>query len=251
MTEFAGRQILVTGGAGDLGIATARALTAAGASVVLSGPNRERGEAAAAAAGGGTRFALLDVTSERDWAAAIDATLAGGPLYGLVNAAGVFHPGIPFAEMTLGAWRTHFAVNLDGSFLGCKLAIEAMKESGGGAIVNFSSGLAHLTLPGAAAYSISKLGVLGLTRIAAIEGAPYKVRVNALLPGAIDTAMMWRNVTDDFPREALMAAALAQHPIGRIGMPADVAHAVTFLCDPASEFITGALLPVDGGQLLT
>lgn len=250
MTDFGGRQIMVTGGAGDLGAAAARALAGRNARVILAGRDRARGEAMAAAIGCGTRFVRLDVTSEAEWADAIGAVLEAGPLYGLINAAGVFHPGIAFADMSLDIWRDHFAVNLDGSFLGCRFGIAAMKAQGGGSIVNLSSGLAHVLMAGAAPYSVSKLGVLGLTRVAALEGAPHRVRVNALLPGAIDTAMMWRNVREDFTRDDLMALALAQHPIGRIGVPADVAHAISFLCDPASDFITGALLPVDGGQLL-
>lgn len=250
MTDFEGRQILVTGGAGDLGAASARALVDRGARVILAGPNRQKGGEVAEAIGAGTRFLGLDVTSEADWTATLTAVLATGSLYGLINAAGIFRPGIPFAEMTLETWREHFAVNLDGSFLGCRLGIAAMKDSGGGAIVNFSSGLAHVLMAGASAYGVSKLAVIGLTRVAALEGAPHQVRVNAITPGAIDTAMMWRNINEDLTREDLMQRALSQHPIGRIGHPTDIAHAVAFLCEPASGFITGAVLPVDGGQLL-
>jgi NAD(P)-dependent dehydrogenase (short-subunit alcohol dehydrogenase family) len=251
MTDFEGRQILVTGGAGDLGAASARALADRGARIILAGPNRQKGEEIAETMGAGTCFLTLDVTNEENWTAALTAVLATGPLYGLINAAGIFRPGIPFADMTLETWREHFAVNLDGSFLGCRLGIAAMKDSGGGTIVNFSSGLAHVLIPGTSAYSASKLAVIGLTRIAALEGAPHQVRVNAIMPGAIDTAMMWRNINDNLSREDLMALALSQHPIGRIGHPTDIAHAMAFLCEPASGFITGAILSVDGGQLLT
>lgn len=250
MTIFDGRQILITGAAGDIGKEIARQFVAKGAKVVLADLDAARGATVAEELGGQARFVSLDVTSEDGWKAAIADVLATGPLYGLVNTAGIFKPGIPFADLSLDVWRQHFAVNLDGTFLGCKFGTEAMKPSGGGAIVNFSSGLAHLILTDGAAYCVSKAAVLSLTRVAARAGAKHKVRVNAVLPGAIDSEMMWRNVRDDFTKDDLMAMVLPQHPIGRIGVPGDVASAVTFLCDPASEFITAALLPVDGGQLI-
>jgi NAD(P)-dependent dehydrogenase (short-subunit alcohol dehydrogenase family) len=158
----------------------------------------------------------------------------GGALGAVINAAGVFKPGIPFTEMSLDMWRFHFNVNLDGAFLGCKYGILAMKQTGGGAIINLSSGLAHLMLTDGAAYCVSK----------------FKVRVNALLPGAIETDMMWGNLRPGLDKDQLVDMLLKQHPIGRLGVPEDVTRAVSFLCDPASDFITGALLAVDGGQLV-
>jgi NAD(P)-dependent dehydrogenase (short-subunit alcohol dehydrogenase family) len=203
------------------------------------------------ALGAKAEFMTLDVTSEEGWQKTIDAIVAKyGALNALVNIAGVFTPGIPFEDMTLAQWRYHMNVNLDGSFMGCRLAIRAMAKTGGGAIVNFSSGLAHIMLSDGGAYCVSKAAVLALTRLAAKAGGKYKVRVNAVLPGAIDTPMLWGNLREGQDPQALIDMLVKQHPIGRIGQTTDVAQAVAFLCDPANSFVTGALLAVDGGQLV-
>jgi NAD(P)-dependent dehydrogenase (short-subunit alcohol dehydrogenase family) len=125
-----------------------------------------------------------------------------------------------------------------------------MGPRGGGSIVNFSSGLAHIMLSDGAAYCASKSALLTLTRLAGKVGAKHKVRVNAILPGAIDTPMLWGNLRPvQEPRE-LIDMLLPQHPIGRLGTTDDIANVVDFLCSDASSFITGAMLAVDGGQLL-
>jgi NAD(P)-dependent dehydrogenase (short-subunit alcohol dehydrogenase family) len=126
----------------------------------------------------------------------------------------------------------------------------AMAKTGGGAIVNFSSGLAHIMLSDGGAYCVSKAAVLALTRLAAKAGGKFGVRVNAVLPGAIDTPMLWGNLRDGMQPQDLIDMLVKQHPIGRIGQTSDVAQAVCFLCDPANSFVTGALLAVDGGQLV-
>jgi NAD(P)-dependent dehydrogenase (short-subunit alcohol dehydrogenase family) len=206
---------------------------------------------AVAALGEKARYTSLDVTSEARWAEVIgDIGHRYGKLDALVNIAGVFKPGIPFEEMTLAQWRFHMDVNLDGSFLGCRTAIAAMSKTGGGAIVNFSSGLAHIMLSDGGAYCVSKAAVLALTRLAAKAGGKFGVRVNAVLPGAIDTPMLWGNLREGQDPQALIDMLVKQHPIGRIGQTGDVAQAVSFLCDPANSFVTGALLAVDGGQLV-
>jgi NAD(P)-dependent dehydrogenase (short-subunit alcohol dehydrogenase family) len=249
--SFAGKTVMITGGVGGIGLAVARQFLAQQAAVVLADLDPGRGQAAADSLGPGASFVTLDVTQEPAWQAAMTEVLARhGGLYALVNTAGIFRPAIPFTEMPLATWREHMAVNLDGSFLGCQFGIRAMQATGGGAIVNISSGLAHIVLADAAAYCVSKAAVLALTRLAAKAGAKHKVRVNAVLPGAIDTDMMWGNLRPGQDKQELLDMLIKQHPIGRIGQPADVAHAVTFLCDPASDFITGSLLPVDGGQLV-
>jgi NAD(P)-dependent dehydrogenase (short-subunit alcohol dehydrogenase family) len=116
--------------------------------------------------------------------------------------------------------------------------------------VNFSSGLAHIMLSDGGAYCVSKAAVLALTRLAAKAGGKYKVRVNAVLPGAIDTPMLWGNLREGMEPQALIDMLVKQHPIGRIGVPGDVARSVAFLLDPENSFVTGALLAVDGGQLV-
>jgi NAD(P)-dependent dehydrogenase (short-subunit alcohol dehydrogenase family) len=248
--SFENQTILITGGLGGIGGAVARHFLERGAQVVVS-DRREVDGGKVAELGPQARYVSLDVTSESAWQTVVgDILERRGRLDALVNIAGVFTPGIPFEEMTLAQWRFHMDVNLDGSFLGCRTAMAAMAKTGGGAIVNFSSGLAHIMLSDGGAYCVSKAAVLALTRLAAKAGGKHRVRVNAVLPGAIDTPMLWGNLRDGMEPQALIDMLVKQHPIGRIGQTGDVAQAVGFLCDPANSFITGALLAVDGGQLV-
>lgn len=248
--SFESQTILITGGMGGIGREVARLLASLGARVIVSDRSTVR-ERVPATAAGATEIVTLDVTSEENWQNVVDGIVQRhGALNALVNIAGVFTPGIPFESMTLQQWRHHMDVNLDGTFLGCRFAMAAMARTGGGSIVNFSSGLAHIVLSDAAAYCVSKAAVLALTRLAAKAGGKHRVRVNAVLPGAIDTPMLWGNLREGQDPQALIDMLVKQHPIGRIGVPLDVAQAVAFLCDPANGFITGALLAVDGGQLV-
>jgi NAD(P)-dependent dehydrogenase (short-subunit alcohol dehydrogenase family) len=248
--RFKQTTFLVTGGLGGIGAEVTRHFIAEGAHVVVTDRSSD-GAARVEAFGPAASFMPLDVRSEAQWQDTITTVVARhGKLDGLVNVAGVFTPGIPFEDMTLAQWRHHMDVNLDGSFLGCSIATKAMAQTGGGAIVNFSSGLAHIMLSDGGAYCVSKAAVLALTRLAAKAGGKYRVRVNAVLPGAIDTPMLWGNLKDGMAPQALLDMLVKQHPIGRIGQTRDVAQAVAFLCDPANSFVTGALLAVDGGQLV-
>jgi NAD(P)-dependent dehydrogenase (short-subunit alcohol dehydrogenase family) len=248
--SFERQTILITGALGGIGVEVARALLSQGARVILSDRAPTERDVTAEF-GERASFAALDVTSEGAWEGVIaDIVSTYGALNGLVNIAGVFTPGIPFEDMTLAQWRHHMSVNLDGTFMGCRLATRSMSQTGGGAIVNFSSGLAHIMLSDAAAYCVSKAAVLALTRLAAKAGGKHRVRVNAVLPGAIDTPMLWGNLRDGQAPQELIDMLVKQHPIGRIGVPQDVAQAVAFLLDPANSFITGAMLAVDGGQLV-
>ena len=137
------------------------------------------------------------------------------------------------------------------AFLGCRVAMAAMGQTGGGAIVNFSSGLAHIMLSDGGRLLCFQSGGAGADPGGG-EGRrqAYRVRVNAVLPGAIDTPMLWGNLREGQEPQALLDMLVKQHPIGRIGQTSDVAQAVAFLCDPANSFVTGALLAVDGGQLV-
>jgi NAD(P)-dependent dehydrogenase (short-subunit alcohol dehydrogenase family) len=248
--SFENQTILITGGLGGIGQEVTRHLVGLGARVVVTD---RAGTDAGSLANLGERasFVAHDVKSEAGWQGVVDGVVAKyGALNGLVNIAGVFTPGIPFDEMTLAQWRYHMDVNLDGTFLGCRVALKAMSKTGGGSIVNFSSGLAHIMLSDAAAYCVSKAAVLALTRLAAKAGGKHRVRVNALLPGAIDTPMLWGNLRPGQEPQALIDMLVKQHPIGRIGVPTDIAQAVAFMLDPANSFVTGALLAVDGGQLV-
>jgi NAD(P)-dependent dehydrogenase (short-subunit alcohol dehydrogenase family) len=245
--SFEKQTVLITGGLGGIGLQVAAHLIGKGAHVVVT----DRAAEPSAALPAGASYASLDVTSEAGWAKVIaDIVAEHGALNGLVNIAGVFTPGIPFQDMTLAQWRYHMDVNLDGSFLGCSQAIKAMGETGGGSIVNFSSGLAHIMLSDGGAYCVSKAAVLALTRLAAKAGGKFGVRVNAVLPGAIDTPMLWGNLREGQDPQELIDMLVKQHPIGRIGQTTDIAQAVAFLLDPENSFVTGALLAVDGGQLV-
>lgn len=242
---FDGEVILLTGGGGGIGGEVARHLLAKGATVIVSDRADKPVEIE------GANSAVLDVTSEDQWIKTIEKIVAEhGRLGGLVNIAGVFTPGIPFEEMTLAQWRYHMDVNLDGTFMGCRIAIAAMGKTGGGAIVNFSSGLAEIMLSDGGAYCVSKAAVLALTRLAAKAGGKFKVRVNAVLPGAIDTPMLWGNLREGQDPQELIDMLVKQHPIGRIGQTTDIAQAVAFLLNPENSFVTGAMLAVDGGQLV-
>ena len=242
--------MLVTGGLGGIGTAIAGTLATLGAKVYLAHrPGSVIADRGAFAAS--VRHLELDVTSEPDWTRALALIeSAEGALYGLVNNAALLEPAIDFLDLGLAEWRRQLAVNLDGSFLGCRCAMRIMAGTGGGAIVNVSSGAALLTVPEAAAYCVSKSAVLALTRLAAKAGGRHRVRVNAVLPGAIDTPMLWRNLHEGESPAAFIQALTRLHPIGRIGTATDVAASVAFLLDPANEFTTGALLSVDGGQVV-
>jgi NAD(P)-dependent dehydrogenase (short-subunit alcohol dehydrogenase family) len=245
--SFDNQTVLITGGLGGIGLQVAQHLLGKGANVVVTDRAEQPSEALPAGAG----YASLDVTSEEGWAKVIaDVVAQHGALNGLVNIAGVFTPGIPFQDMTLAQWRYHMDVNLDGTFLGCSQATKAMSTTGGGSIVNFSSGLAHIMLSDGGAYCVSKAAVLALTRLAAKAGGKFGVRVNAVLPGAIDTPMLWGNLREGQDPQELIDMLVKQHPIGRIGQTRDIAQAVAFLLDPENSFVTGALLAVDGGQLV-
>ncbi len=244
---FENQTILITGGLGGIGVQVTDHLIANGARVVVT----DLAEQAPNTFPSGAAYRQLDVTSEAQWSTVIEDVVKNhGALKGLVNIAGVFTPGIPFEQMTLAQWRRHMDVNLDGSFLGCRFATEAMSKTGGGSIVNFSSGLAHIMLSDGGAYCVSKAAVLALTRLAAKAGGKFGVRVNAVLPGAIETPMLWGNLREGQDPQELIDMLVKQHPIGRIGQTTDIAQAVAFLLDPDNSFVTGALLAVDGGQLV-
>lgn len=253
MAELQGRVALVTGAAKGIGEAIARGLAAAGAKLVLT--DLKAPEALAEELGG--LGASQDVTVEAQWAStmAMIREQAGG-LDILVNNAGVFFSK-PITETTLEEWRFVQAVNVEGVFLGHKHAIPLLAERapkwrGGASIVNLSS-VAGLT--GSAlvtAYNASKGAVRLLTKGAAMELAPLKIRVNSVHPGIIETDM-GRHLVDDFASASgagdneMRAQLAAMHPLGHFGEPQNVADAVVFLASDRSAFMTGSEVVVDGG----
>jgi len=256
MGDLDGRVALVTGAARGIGAATARALSAAGAKVVIS-DIAEGAEIAASIGGASIRH---DVTSEDQWISAVAfARDKFGGLDILVNNAGVFWVK-PLAMETLEDFRRMQQINVEGVFLGLKHAIPSIAEraaqwDGGGAVVNLSSVAGIVGGPNIIAYNASKGAVRLMTKSAALECAQagLKVRVNSVHPGIIDTPMM-AEAADAVGKatgqgaNAMRANFADRHPMKRMGRDSDVADAIKFLASDAAAFVTGAELVVDGGM---
>ena len=253
MGRLDGKVAVVTGGAHGIGRASAKALAAEGATVAVGDVDEVEGRACAGEirdAGGDAIFVRTDVTSLDDVQALVgDAVERWGRLDVMFNNVGVAIGGAA-GEMSEGDWRRVIDVNLTGVWRGMRVAIPIMLEAGGGSIVNTSSVQGHVGFVGWSGYAASKGGVDALTRQAAVEYAPKGIRVNAIVPGTILTAMnegILREVDDP---DALLAEWNAMHPVGRIGMPEEVAAAVVFLASDESSFVTGVSLRVDGGMIV-
>lgn len=250
--RVAGKVALVTGAAMGLGAETARRLARAGAQIVLSDRNHAAGKAVAleiSAEGGDAHFLPHDVAIEADWQAVIAATLERfGKLDVLINNAGIAMSGMELMTHSLADWRTMMSVNLDGVFLGMRYGGEAIAAGErGGSIINLSSILGKVGLAGAAAYCASKGGVALLTKAAAIEWAPLNIRVNSVHPGFIETPMVSTAIRESENANETRDTLIANHPLGRLGMPREIADAMVFLASDESSFMTGAELVIDGG----
>jgi NAD(P)-dependent dehydrogenase (short-subunit alcohol dehydrogenase family) len=245
--SLAGKVALITGGTSGIGRATALALAASGAKVVLAGRREEEGisaQAAIVAAGGEGRFVRTDVAVEAELQILVRETVATyGRLDLAFNNAGLDILG-PLTDVTEADYRRLFDVNLWGVLAAMKHEITAMLRSGGGAIVNTSSVAGHVGAPNFGLYAASKHAVEGLTKTAALEYARHGIRVNSVAPAFIATSMVDRLVGDEIARREGLAA---QVPAGRIGRVEEVANAVLFLLSDSSPFITGDSLRVDGG----
>ena len=230
--------MLISGGARNIGGASARMLVAEGAKVVIGDLLDEEGQALADELGDAARYVHLDVTSEDDWAAAVALTVTEfGKLDVLFNNAGIFNGG-QLQRYKREQWQEMLDVNLTGAFLGMQAAADAMIAAGGGSIINTSSIEGLRGTPWAHGYVASKWGLRGLTKSAAMELAPHGIRVNSLHPGRIRTP-----ATDAMPDD------LIPIPLGRPGLPEEVATFALFLASDESSFATGAEFVMDGGTV--
>ena len=240
--DFKGQVALVTGASSGMGLATAQAFAQAGAAVVLADINEEAlGAATDRLSGAGHQAisVICDVSKEDEVAALVERAVATfGRLDMAFNNAGIQAPPSDAADEPAEIFDRVNAINLRGVWSCMKHELRQMREQGSGAIVNCSS------LGGRGAYHVSKHGVIGLTRSAALEYAPRGIRINAVCPGTIETPM----VTEMVARGELdVPEAMKNQPIGRLGRPDEIAAAVLWLCSPAASFIIGVALPVDGG----
>jgi 3alpha(or 20beta)-hydroxysteroid dehydrogenase len=237
-----GKVALVSGGSRGMGAATVRRLHADGASVVFGDILDDEGKALADELGDRVRYVHLDVTSEEQWQSAVEQTERDfGKLNVLVNNAGilVFNA---IVDTSLEELRRVLEVNLVSAFVGMKTAIPAMRRAGGGSIVNISSteGLAATVFCGA--YTASKFGVRGITKVAAIEYGGEGIRANSVHPGGIDTPMT-RAVMDEQGRKYVASKV----PLKRMGTAEDIADTVAFLASDESSYVNGAEIVLDGG----
>jgi len=245
--SFQGKSVLVTGAASGIGRETALAFAAQGAKVVVSDVSEAGNQTVEAirAAGGEAVFVRGDVSKSADVKATVaEAVRAFGRLDIAVNNAGIDPEVSPEAEWDEAVFAKVIAVNLEGVFLCMKHEIEQMLAQGdGGAIVNVASMAGLIGVGYKPCYTASKHAVVGLTRAAALQYGKRGIRVNAVCPAAVDTAILAGNLTSPEARAMVDAA----HPIGRMGQPADIAAAILWLASDQAGFVTGHAMAVDGG----
>jgi 3(or 17)beta-hydroxysteroid dehydrogenase len=256
MGRLQGKIALVTGAARGIGEGIARAFVSEGATVWLTDIDEEAGSRLARELGGPHRFAKLDVAEEDDWAVVDELVAAEGRLDVLVNNAGItgFEQGTGPHDpehSSLEEWHRVHRVNLDGTFLGCRAAIRAMRPQGTGSIINISSRSGLVGIPGAAAYASSKAAIRNHSKTVALWCAQegLKIRCNSVHPAAILT-QMWETMLGNGPdREAKMAAIVKDTPLKRFGTVEEVAALVVFLASDEAPYITGSEFDIDGGLL--
>lgn len=241
MTDLTGRRALVTGGGTGIGFGCAERLLAVGASVTIAGRRGDVLEDAARRLGGDVTTVVCDITDEEQVEHAVAVAAAGRNLDVLVANAGSGYPG---AVLTMDAagWEFCLKLNVVGTALCTKHAAFVMKEHGGGSIIAISSTSGTKVQPWLAAYVVSKAALDQFVRCAAIELAPYRIRVNSVQPGYVTTESMETAVDESLDRRLVRAT-----PLGRAGTPGDIGDAIAFLAGDAAAWITGQDIGVDGG----
>jgi NAD(P)-dependent dehydrogenase (short-subunit alcohol dehydrogenase family) len=247
-SELAGSSVVVTGAGSGMGRAVARAFGALGAHVVVAERDSSTGAQTVSlvvGAGGAAEFVATDVSREADVERAVARALAAAPRLAVyVNNAAVLGAWVPIVEQSAATLERVLDVNVKGVVYGMKHAGRAMTRQGSGVIVNVSSVQGFRVLyPGSAFYAASKAAVVQLTKAGALEHGPHGVRVVGVAPGPIDTPML-RSAATEWP-----PAIQKDVPLARIGEPEDVARAVVWLASAAASYISGAVVPVDGGFL--
>jgi len=254
MEDWSGKTVIVTGGGGGIGRAVAVRFAHAGASVIVVNRTASKAESVASEIrelGLKAVAMAADVSSEDDVRRVVADTLAlNGRIDVMVNNAAVC-PQIRLTDLSLDKWNEVITNNLTSVFLFSKEVIPSMIDNGGGVIVNVSSVHALATLEGYSAYAASKGGIVALTRAIALDYAKQNIRVNTVLPGAVQTPMLESSVKSlDTPREEIMKQWNEAQPIGRIGQPEEIASVVMFAASPSNSFMTGATLVADGGMTI-
>jgi NAD(P)-dependent dehydrogenase (short-subunit alcohol dehydrogenase family) len=240
--------VLITGALTGIGRRTALAFAGSGARVVISGRRDDAGQAVLAelkALGAEAEFIRTDVRNENEVRDLVDQTVKRfGRLDVAVNNAGTEGQPGPVVEQTAETYAATFDTNVLGTLLSMKHELRVMQAQGSGSIINLSSTMGHRGAPGASLYAASKHAVEGLTKSAALEGAPFGVRVNAVAPGPIDTEMLTRFTGTDDRKAAQMAGV----PLKRLGKPQEIADAIVFLASEHATFITGQIIDINGGK---
>jgi NAD(P)-dependent dehydrogenase (short-subunit alcohol dehydrogenase family) len=249
MPEFNGKVAIVTGGASGIGRACALFYAREGAKVTVSDIDQPGGEESVCLIrdqGGDGFFAKADVSNPTEIKAMVRRTVETyGRLDFACNNAGIGGETNPTADYSIEGWQRVIAINLSGVFNCMKYEIPEMLKAGGGSIINMASILGQVGFAGASAYVAAKHGVIGLTKNTAIEYAAQGIRVNSIGPAFIRTPM----IASLEENEAALNMLVSLHPIGRLGLPEEVAELVIWLSSQRASFVTGAYYPVDGGYL--